>query len=114
MAILNGQNWLICKKMYHLALLSFLRFECFYNRIESETVRVKKLDAEDITKLGWERSSTEAQIYSIGDFALAVMEDGSIGIAESIENHWVSAFRGEIANKSVLKQLMVMVGITKE
>lgn len=82
--------------------------------VMEECYRIKKLDTEDITELGWERPNEVAQVYSIGDFALAIMKNGSVGIAESVKNHWVSVFRGKIANKSVLKSIMEMVGITKK
>lgn len=96
----------------------FSSLEYFYNRIESETVRVKSLDKEDIESLGW----AEVEIgygpgwlmFHKGEYGLFFGSDCKVKIEGSgpfDERVW---FDGTIKNKSELSMIMEMVGITKK
>ena len=81
-----------------------------------EKTRVKHLDRYDIESLGWEIDASSRDFWcfhlkkeSKYNHALSFSLDGSVNLWNNEEN----IFKGTIKNKSELKKVMVMLGITK-
>lgn len=86
--------------------------------IEENKCRVKHLDREDILSCNWEHKfngfsedgKTTFDKFQRGDMFLLHEDDGHVVIwMENLSS--VTYFRGTIKNKSVLKQVLKMIGV---
>lgn len=96
--------------------------------MKSESLRVKKLDSEDIESLGWKRQTQYAESYSVfenkdsvdnkTDWTIRYDKTDSRAVIERVR--WApkgigwdkrDAFVGTIKNKSELRRLMKQLGI---
>ena len=80
-------------------------------------IRVKYLDSEDIESLGFKycKKSDLATIYSYKDYFIAYYNSGHISITEIGEmcRRDTILFNGRIKNKSELKRILKMIGVTE-
>lgn len=80
--------------------------------LDSNKIRVKHLDREDIESLGWKFTNVNSEYFSLNGFNLTHRGSNYYTIYEDKGADEYS-FRGHIKNKSELKRLMQQINIEK-
>jgi len=86
--------------------------------LESESIRVKHLDKEDIESLGWEHKlhgfsedgDTTFDKFQKRNYFMIHEDDGFIIIWFENQSS-ITSFRGTVRNKSELKKILKQIGV---
>lgn len=90
----------------------------FNQLLEAKLIRVKYLDREDITELGWKKDSGDLD-FILDSYQLEIIAKDYKNPAESIylitaDFGYYNLFMGKIKNYNELQKLMLQLNITKD
>jgi len=111
--ITTGYEWvkkIFCQKDFNTFL-----YEHLDNAIYQEMVRVKYLDKEDIESENWVEKVwyNGGGYFTIDKFTLGFFDEHNIIISVLDHSDNIILFLGTIKNRSELRKVMEMIGITK-